>query len=140
MPPGRHGRTRPGYGGVSGNPENSTPAAGELPGVLAEIAAVAGREAALRLALEMGGETLYVPKPDRLTHGHRLVTAVGSACARRIAQRFAGESIDVPLARRALAVWLAGRDMSAAQIGRALSIRVQTARKYTRQFRGAMTP
>ncbi|MDE0718459.1 MAG: hypothetical protein OXH64_11035 [Rhodospirillaceae bacterium] len=118
---------------MSGNPEHSGPAPAPepvLPGVLAEIAAAAGREVALKLALALGGQRLYIARPPHLGPDHLLCTAVGAAASRRIAQRFAGETIEIPYARRALARYLSEQGYSTAKIAARLKILRRTARRY----------
>ena len=102
----------------------------DLPGVLAEIAEIAGRDAAMELALKLGGEALYVPRPARLDPDHRLVVVVGVEASVRIAERFQGEAIDVPLARRALTRWMAARGVPKREIARRLGFSASAARRY----------
>lgn len=70
-----------------------------LPGVLAEIAAVAGEAAALKVAMAKGGTRAYFP--SRPAAGHWLVEAVGidaaaAICAHLVSDR-GGLEIPVPL-------------------------------------------
>lgn len=70
----------------------------DLPGILATIAEVAGRAAALQVAAAKGGsEKVYVPRPERLRPDHWLVQTVGLANARKIAGAIGGGRIDFPL-------------------------------------------
>lgn len=70
----------------------------DLPGVLATIAEVAGRGAALQVAAAKGGsEKVYVPNPARLRDDHWLVTAVGLEVACKIAAAIGGGRVDIPL-------------------------------------------
>ena len=48
-----------------------------LPGVPAEIEELVGREAALALALEFGGERIYFPRPGVIDPDHPIYKAVG---------------------------------------------------------------
>lgn len=70
-----------------------------LPQVLADIARIAGAEAARRVALAVGGTRVYIPPipgPD-----HWLTKLVGHAAARKIADHFTagigGARVDIPL-------------------------------------------
>jgi hypothetical protein len=70
-----------------------------LPGVLAEIAAAAGEEAALAIADKLGGTEVYIPPepgPD-----HWMVQTVGREAAQRIADRLTcgvgGLRVELPL-------------------------------------------
>lgn len=109
-----------------------------LPGVLAEIAAACGRKVALRLALTLGGENLYVPRPENLGPDHALVAAVGLAAARDIAAKLTGCSIYVPRARRALVGYLTDTGRSTREIADRLGISRSAVRQYQRQ--GNMLP
>jgi hypothetical protein len=72
--------------------------AGSLPGVLAEIAEIAGGAAALQVAAAKGGlEKVHIPQPANLHDGHWLVEAVGMSHAQAIARRMGGGKIDIPL-------------------------------------------
>jgi len=68
----------------------------ELPGVLAEIAEIAGKMAAAKVAKAKGGSRAYFPRPERLTSEHWLVEACGEHAA-AVAERLGGGHIDVPL-------------------------------------------
>ena len=103
-----------------------------LPGALAEIAEVAGRDAALQLALHLGGAPLHIPKANNVGPDHPLVRAVGAGAARAIVARFEGDNIDIPLAQRALVVHLASSGMSSLEIARRLRMAVQAVRRYRR--------
>lgn len=69
----------------------------DLPGVLAEIAAVAGEAAAVAVARAKGGTRAYLPGPDRLLPGHWLVATVGMEAAQAIAARLGGGDVEIPL-------------------------------------------
>jgi len=77
----------------------------KLPGVLAQIANVAGEEAALAIAEARGGTRVYIPpKPDadhwmsRLV-GHEAALAIGE----ELTGGFAGLPVDMPLGPAGLA-------------------------------------
>jgi len=70
-----------------------------LPGVLAEIAAVAGEAAAMSISARVGGTRVYIPAhaPD----GHWLVEAVGRDAADKVCKLFEvdsarGQRVDIP--------------------------------------------
>ena len=100
-----------------------------LPGVLAGIEEVAGREAALRLALALGGQSIHVPRPENITRDHLLVLAAGAAAA-AIAARFAGETIYVPKARRFLVKQLTAQGHATREISVRLGISRSAVRRY----------
>ena len=106
-----------------------------LPEKLAEIAEVAGREAALDLALHMRGTRLHVPSPANLGADHPLARAVGLIAARLIADRFKGESIYVPKANRALVRHLHARGVAAGDIAARLGITKSAVWRYRQGFR-----
>ena len=66
-----------------------------LPGLLNEIAQVAGREKALALAVARGGTRFTVPKSARA--GHWLIALVGEEGLRHLVETRAGEVVLVPL-------------------------------------------
>jgi len=103
-----------------------------LPGVLAEIEAVAGRNAALSLALAHGGEEIYICA--RGARARQMALTVGSAAAwAAIVANFAGETVHIPLARHALVRQLADEGHNTAQIPRRLQITGGPVRRYRRQ-------
>lgn len=79
--------------------------ASSLPTVLAEIAAVAGQEAAWALARAHGGVTVYIP--HRAKNGHWLTELVGFDAADKICQHYrvgdSGIRLLIPLAKQAAA-------------------------------------
>ncbi len=104
-----------------------------LPGVLAEIAEVAGRVAACDIALTHGGDDGWnVPRRLDGAAGRALADLVGGAAARALVGRFGGEAVAVPLARRALVVHLSGIGLTTTEIARRLGIARRTARRYRR--------
>ena len=107
-----------------------------LPDKLREIEEVAGREAAIALALAFGGQNIHIPRAENLGVSHRLATALGPA-AEAVCGRFAGERIYIPKARRALTRHLALRGLDASEISLRLGISKSAARRYKR---GTMVP
>ena len=101
-----------------------------LPGVLAEIAEIAGRDAALKLALAQGGNSIHVPQPEHIQLGHPLCEAMGLTPARKVARQFAGESLYIPMARRALAKHLCGQGVPVAEVAGKLGISKSAVRRY----------
>lgn len=76
-----------------------------LPGILAEIAEVAGLNAALKLAAEKGGQTVYIP--SHASDDHWLTRTVGPEAAAAICElyrvRNTGGRFLIPIAREASA-------------------------------------
>ena len=103
-----------------------------LPGVLAEIADVAGRDAAIEIAVALGGRRLYLPRTGRPPPA---LTRIAGDRARLFAARYAGETIDIPLAHRAVARYLARRGFGTAAIAARLGIAQRTAQRYVRRER-----
>lgn len=105
-----------------------------LPGVLAEIADVAGRDVALKVALAHGGDDGWdVPRNLEQPTGQALADLVGDQAARAIIGRFGGEALSVPLARRALVVHLYKLGLNTTEVADNLSITRRTARRYRRE-------
>lgn len=63
---------------------------------LMDIAEHCGEDLAVHLVARAGGQRLYVPASEYLTDDHPLVVAVGLDAARRLAEHFAGERLEVP--------------------------------------------
>ena len=104
-----------------------------LPGVLAEMADIAGRAAACGIALAHGGDDGWnVPRRVACAPGRALAELVGGRAARAVIRRFGGESVAVPLARRALVAHLAECGLTTTEIARRLGIARRTARRYRR--------
>ncbi len=105
-----------------------------LPGVLAEIAEIAGRDTALEIAMAHGGERLHIPRPAFVLGArgetHPLTLLLGREVAGRIAGRLGGNSIYIPMARRALVRHLAGQGVPTAAIAERLGLTRDTARRY----------
>ena len=104
-----------------------------LPGVLAEVAEVAGRDVAIAFAMALGGTEIHVPGPNYIkTHpDHPLSRLLAREdTVLRIARRIGGGNVYVPMARRACAAHLAGGGMSIEDIATRLGIAVKTARRY----------
>ncbi|MBW7968156.1 LuxR C-terminal-related transcriptional regulator [Bradyrhizobium sp. BR 10289] len=73
----------------------------KLPGVLAEIAEVAGETAALMISARRGGQRVYFPSTKFLHKAQWLVECVGHDLAAKICAHFEvdgrGQRIDIPL-------------------------------------------
>ena len=104
-----------------------------LTGVLAGIEEIAGREAAVRLAETRGGQSIHVPRPEHLSDGHLLASAVGLRLARAIAARYSGEVIYVPMDRRAVVRHLAAMGLPTADIAARLRLSHSVVRRYRRR-------
>ncbi|WP_319774454.1 helix-turn-helix domain-containing protein [Breoghania sp.] len=76
-----------------------------LPDILAQIAGTAGLDAALKLAAERGGQTVYIP--SHATPGHWLTDIVGLQAAIKICDHFrvrnSGARLLIPIARKSSA-------------------------------------
>lgn len=113
----------------------------DLPGILAEIAEIAGEAAALQVAAAKGGTMAYFPLPGHLHEKHWLVEAVGIKAASAIAECLAERemrSIEIPLgplagirgrSRAAMARALA-EGKSVSQAARLAGVHMRTARRH----------
>ena len=103
-----------------------------LPGVLAEIAEVAGRAAAVEVSLAWGGDWIHFPKSAHLARHpeHPLAALLGVKNAGAVAARVGGGSVYVPFARRACARHLAGEGLAV----RAIADRIRTSPKTVRRY------
>ena len=109
-----------------------------LPGILEEIADIAGRTTAITMALAWGGREVHIPKPLHLARhpDHplaRLLEAEGTALT--VADFLGGSCFYLPRARRACARHLAAGGASAAEIATRLGLSPSAARRYIRGAR-----
>ena len=102
----------------------------DLPGVIEEIAEVAGRQAAIRLAMRLGGSVIHVPRPSHVSPDHPLAEAIGIDAARAVAERFAGEGLYIPMSRRFVARHLSDEGLAARQIASQLGVSIRTVQRY----------
>ena len=105
-----------------------------LPGILEEVERLAGREAAINLALHHGGREVYFPAEKSIDSGrdHLLFHTLGAAVVPKLCRRFGGNAIYVPRARRACAIHLARQGASPTEIACRLATSIYTARRYIR--------
>ncbi|TCS62569.1 helix-turn-helix domain-containing protein [Varunaivibrio sulfuroxidans] len=111
-----------------------------LPGILAEIAAVAGDGAALALARARGGTEIEVPKnphPDC-----QLARIVGLDAARAIAREIGHGRLAIPMAalrgpaaRRAAAAAMSDKGASAVTVALSCDMSTRTVRRIRRRLR-----
>ena len=106
-----------------------------LPGVLEEIAEIAGRPTAIAMALAWGGQEIHIPKPRHLARhpDHplaRLLEAEGTAL--KVADFLGGCAVYLPRARRACAVHLAAAGATPGEIAARLALSPSAARRYIR--------
>jgi len=116
-----------------------------LPGVLAEIAEVAGLDAALKIAERRGGASMSVP--GTITDDHWLVGLVGIEAARRLSAHFTSgqtsQDLEVPLgptgSRRQLQTairrLLSEGNIAGDEIARRLRIAGRTVRRHKNALR-----
>lgn len=116
-----------------------------LPGILATIDAIAGRQAALAVAAAKGGVNVYIPTPARLKSDHWLVQAVGLDAARKIAAAEGGLRYDIPcgpLARRDAVSRTIERALSEGksthEVARLAGVHVRTVRRHKSRIRAAV--
>lgn len=103
-----------------------------LPGLLGQIAEVAGESAATRIALHAGGTRMtFSARP-----GSVLVRIVGLEAARKIAEEFGREEFTIPMAhlrgqkgRQAAAAKMLADGANASEVARAVDVHERTARR-----------
>ncbi|TYC93548.1 hypothetical protein [Novosphingobium sp. BW1] len=117
-----------------------------LPGVLAEIEEVAGREAAISVATSYGGRKLKFPTRDSLEEKSKrskqnwLVKTVGHRNALAICREFFpfGGTVDIPSARNVLRrqyVYENATKLSQAELSSCLDISERAVRRIKSQLR-----
>ena len=115
--------------------------AGDLAGVLAEVADALGEDKARVLAKAFGGRRLYVP--SKVQAEHPIALALGHPAAEELVKMFRGKTIDVPLgpasasARNAAAILtMAARGSDTHEIAKALCICARTVQRVKRRAAG----
>ena len=103
-----------------------------LPGILAEVEDIIGREKTIRLAIQLGGREMHIPRPDRMDSSHPIAIEVGIRKARRIAKRYSGESVYVPHARKAITLYLLQQGRTVQEISEVLSVSKKAVRYHLR--------
>lgn len=125
-----------------------------LPESVALVAAVIGRDAALRLAGALAPAPtkpwlapLYVPTPARLQPDHDLVAILGWQTALRLCRGLGGEMMTISKCRglerahRNRRIWeLRGEGCSAAEIADQLDLKADTVRKILQLGAGGKPP
>ena len=107
-----------------------------LPGFLGVISDIAGRDAAIAVALHFGGRDLHVPTPEHLSKNAAhplLMLPLHTSLVFRICERCAGESVYVPMARRECVVALNRSGMDVDDIAARLGLSPKTVRRYLRR-------
>jgi DNA-directed RNA polymerase specialized sigma24 family protein len=95
-----------------------------MPPSMRRIAAIIGEEKTFELISKLGGTMVYVAgkaQPETL-----LVDAIGAAAARKLAKEFGGTHLDLPVATRAVTLWLKSRGHSNNEIARIQRISAHT--------------
>jgi len=116
-----------------------------LPGVLAEIAAVAGEAAAFAISARVGGTRVYIPA--KADEDHWLTEAVGPQAAAKICATLGGDRHVIPLAaggaypsmRREIARHVHKLDQagkSSAEIARAVGLTQRAVHRHRAAHRG----
>ena len=104
-----------------------------LPGILAEVEEIVGREKAIRLAIQLGGREMHIPHPDKLRADHPIVAVTGIRRGRKIAERFNGVSVYVPHARREITIYMVQQGRTVKEISDMLQTSANTIRKILRR-------
>ena len=104
-----------------------------LPLSLREMADLVGEDITCAVALEYGGGFWRVPKAPENARIVRLAEQAGREQAAGLCRTYGGHRIEVPLARRALVLWLYRRGWSALAIAVRLCMSHAVVRRYIRE-------
>ena len=104
-----------------------------LPPSLREMADLVGEDITCAVALEYGGGFWRVPKAPDHARLLRLAEQAGREQAAGLCRTYGGHRIEVPLARRALVLWLYRRGWSALAITVRLCMSHAVVRRYIRE-------
>ena len=105
-----------------------------LPGILAAIDEISGRDMALGVALQFGGAEIYLPTRSRIAdhRDHAMLAMLGESAADELLSRQGGCTVYIPMARREIAAALAARGESDIAIADRLGRSIRTIRRYLR--------
>ena len=101
-----------------------------LEGVLDEIAAAAGRDAAMTMARHYGGTVVRVPTTAKALSTQPWCRKLTEEAAAAIGKEFAGQNIYIPLANRQVACWLLEQGLSAANVAAELRVTVRAVERW----------
>ena len=101
-----------------------------LSGILAEIAALAGRDAALALARRHGGTVIRVPKIHEHLSRAAWRSEVSDEAADAIWRGFKGDSFYIPMCRQIVGCWLAEQGLDPATIAAELRVSLRTVQRW----------
>ena len=105
----------------------------DLPGILADIAEIAGAHAAIAVAERLGGVRVVVRPGGDLWR--ILADVAGERAARRVVQRWRGIQVCIPVARRQRIAWMIRSGMRVAEIARAVGCSERTVQRVAREVR-----
>ena len=111
----------------------------DLPGVLADMAEIAGVGKALEYAARFGGPAVYLPRVFDPEHPEcwGLAVVFGEDDARRICERIGGGPVELPTAMRQRIAWEVAKGGRVADIARRLGVTTRTLRRHRARMRGA---
>ena len=101
-----------------------------ISGVLADIAELAGRDAALSLARRHGGTVIRVPKMHAHLSRAAWRSAVTDEAANSIWREFRGDSVYIPICRQAVGYWLAEQGLDSTNIAAELRVSLRTVQRW----------
>lgn len=109
---------------------SGTPARGYVPRLLCDIAEAFGEPAAIRLAMEFGGQRLRIPR--RAHPSHVVARHCGMAMLRWLSERYGGEYLTVPTGARSARAEQAALVRRLVEEGRTVRAIVIAARVHSR--------
>ena len=104
-----------------------------LPGILAVIDGIVGREKAIQLAIKMGGEELRLPKLQ-ISKDHDLVDALGLDSAELVWRKMAGDYIYIPHAYKEVIRYLLDQGSNRKTIRQITGLTARSVRYYIQQI------
>ncbi|WP_372069751.1 hypothetical protein P7L75_01385 (plasmid) [Tistrella mobilis] len=105
---------------------------------LRDIAELIGDDLAMRLAASRGGQTWYVPRPDRLRPDHWLIDLLGQEAALALCQRYGPGDMEIPSGYYVHAAARAREIGAAAGSTREIAARYGVTERWVRMCRAAV--
>ena len=105
-----------------------SPAAGGMN--VRELVDLLGLDSAMLLCQRLGGRRFYFPKSGPHEPPPQVIDAIGADAAQALERHYRSTPLDVPLANRDVAIWLAGKGYTVGEIAGRLRVPEASVRRW----------